>query len=166
MAIATAITPTRATEDASFHHPTLVSTLFSTALGVLAAVIEHERDIADVDIWDPAFRDWLTAAERAQDRLSDLQRAILDAPIARPSDQPLKLAAFLLQATLGSESPDEVAHLRRIAREKASYFLLDASTATNRRVNGMLVRALALYEEFVALDLVGHTADDPLAPGL
>lgn len=166
MATATAITRVRATEDASFSQPSFLSTLFSTALGAFATVIERERDIADVDIWDPAFRDWLATAERAQDRLADLLRLLRTTPVSRPSDRPLKLAAFLLQATLGSECPDEVAHLRQVAQEKASYFLLDEESATNRQVNGMLRRALVLYEDFLALDLVGHAPDDPLAPSL
>lgn len=166
MAIATAITRPRVTEDASFTQPSYISTLFSCALGALETVVARERDIADVDIWDPAFRSWLTAAERAQDRLADLQHLLMAARVDRPSDRPLKRAAFLLQATLGAERPDDIACLRQVAREMASSFLLDEDSATNRQVNGMLRRALALYEEFLALDLVGHAPEDPLGANL
>jgi len=92
---------------------------------------------------------------------------LLAAPLLLPADRPLKLAAYVLQATLGAERPEEVAHLHRVAREKTSFFRLQPSSAANRRVNRMLVRGLRLYEDFLTLDLVGHGDEDAeLSPSL
>lgn len=166
MAIATATTRIRATEDTSVLPPSPIVPLFAAMLAAFAEFIARERDIAGVDVWDPAFRGWLAAAEAAQDRLTDLQNALQATPIAHPADWPLKRATFLLQATLGADRPEEVAQLRRAARQNASCFLRDDGTQASQQARQMLARAQALHEDFLALDLLGQNTDADLSPGL
>ncbi len=77
MAIATATTRIRVTEDTSVFPPSPILQLFAAALDAFAEFIARERDLVGVDAWDPAFRGWLADAETAQDRLSDLQHALV-----------------------------------------------------------------------------------------
>lgn len=153
-------TRTAANEDASTYIPSPISTLFERLLLVLAEVIECNRDLADIDIWDTACSGWLKATELAEERLGALVHDLLNADVVRPADRPLRLAAFMLHLTMDAAGPKEVARFAAIARLKAEDFLLTDETATHRHVNAMTRSALALFEGFVALDLCGH---DPCA---
>lgn len=160
MAKPTPITRLCANEDPLRYTPSTISRLFSRYLTHLGDVIERERDIAEVDIWDPAFRDWLTAAERARDAMADIEHMILNAPPMRPADKPLKLAAFLIHLTRLCETPQELRRYRKIARDRGHEFLLSGNSATERRVNAMLCTALVRFEAFVTLDMGLHMGDD------
>ena len=46
-------------------YPTPLATAFAALLPALVRHIEAEREIEDVDIRGPAFRNWLTDAEEA-----------------------------------------------------------------------------------------------------
>lgn len=90
----------------AFTH-TPISALFSRLLGAMAVHIEAERDIQHVDVWDPAFRDWLTEAEEALTAVTTLLREIRDHQTARQADVPLMRMAIIIDAMLGAEEPGE-----------------------------------------------------------
>ncbi|MEX1663632.1 hypothetical protein AB4874_18765 [Thioclava sp. 15-R06ZXC-3] len=162
MANDTTITRFDANEDTSRYTPSPISTQFSKFLGQFADWIEKERDIADVNVWDPAFSGWLRDAELAQERVTGALSALIKEAPTRPSDKPLKLAAYLVHLTMCSECPGEVARFADVARRKADHFLMAEDSATHRRVNAMIRTALTLFESFVALDLVGYAPGDDL----
>ena len=149
MATLTVTTPRAATEASCFDHPTPISALFARLLFSFAEMMARERDLEEIDSFDPAFGAWLTAAERARDSVIDLKRALFGAPIARPEDKPLKLAGFLLHAAMLADGEAEIARLRDTIRRKANYFCLPDDSDGHRRINGMVRNAIDLFEEFV-----------------
>ncbi len=68
-------------EDASVFRHTLTSRLFSRLLADLSSLIENERDIEHVDVFDPAFSGWLTDAEQAHASVTSGLRSLLGSPI-------------------------------------------------------------------------------------
>ena len=99
------ITSFRAHEATGAFHPTPISAAFSDLLVALARHAEAERDIEDVDIWDPAFRTWLTDAEEAFTAVTTLISTIYDQEPARAEDTPLQRMTRFIDAMIGSERP-------------------------------------------------------------
>lgn len=120
MATATPTTRLSATEVLP-HQDSLTETVimnsFSRLLDALALLIDAEHDIADVDVWDPAYRPWLTEAERAHDAVTDLLRDIIDRHPQRPADLPLIRMSSAIHMLLGSETPHELHHALRLVRD-------------------------------------------------
>lgn len=96
---------------------TVITNSFSRLLDALASLIDAERDIADVDVWDPAYRPWLTEAERAHDAVTDLLRGIIDAHPQLAADLPLIRMSSAIHMLLGSETPHELHHALRLVQD-------------------------------------------------
>ncbi|SEO37730.1 hypothetical protein SAMN04489859_10834 [Paracoccus alcaliphilus] len=120
MANAAHTTPIEATEG--LPHPgsftdTVITNSFSRLLDALASLIGAERDIADVDVWDPAYRPWLTDAEHAHQLVTDLLRVISDTHPQHAVDLPLIRMSSAIHMLLGSEAPHELHHALRLIQD-------------------------------------------------
>ena len=86
-------------------YPTPLASAFAALLPALARHIEAEREIEDVDIRGPAFRNWLTDAEEAYATVTTHLLTITMAEETRVDDKPLKRMALLIDAVVGSGNP-------------------------------------------------------------
>lgn len=141
-----------AAEDPGTYTPTPVSAGFSALLVALSAMIEAERDIEDVDVFDPAFANWLRDAERAQDRVVDCLRMVREAELQRAEDRPLQRLAMLIDAVISSEEPGEFTRLHRLVPSHAALFRCAGNSAVARRVDHMLLAGLARIDDLAMLD--------------
>lgn len=144
--------------------PTPISTAFSCLLVALARHAEAERDIEDVDIWDPAFRNWLTDAEEAFTLVTTLITQIGNAEPARPHDVPLHRMAMFIDLMVGSEEPGEFQRLHQLVPRFQDAIRCTDGSASARRVNHMLLTAGLRLDELAGLisyeDLLPESADD------
>lgn len=146
------LTPTTPAEACALPFtPTSISAQFSELLGALARHIEAERDVQDVDIWDVAFRSWLTEAEDCYDRVTTLIAAIRHAPLARRADLPLQRMATLLDAMIGSEEPGAFQRIYRMLPEAMSLLHCPGNDAVAHRMRQMIASAFARLDEMATL---------------
>lgn len=147
-----ALTTTCNPNAATFTH-TPISACFSRLLGALGHLIEAERDIEDVDVWDPAFRAWLTEAEEALTAVTTLLSAIRDHRVARQADLPLLRLAVITDAMLGAEEPEEfLAAQCLLARADLFNCRTGTGGAVGRRVDAMVETAQSRLRELAGLD--------------
>lgn len=78
---------------------------FAALLDALSRHALAERDIEHVDVWDPAFRHWLTEAEEVFTEVTTLLSRIRRAEFVRAEDLPLQRLAAVIDAMTGSEEP-------------------------------------------------------------
>ena len=71
------------------NYPTPLARVFAALLPALARHIEAEREIEDIDIRNPAFRNWLTEAEDAFTTVTTHPFTITTAEETRADDKPL-----------------------------------------------------------------------------
>ncbi|MEI4469671.1 hypothetical protein [Frigidibacter sp. MR17.24] len=161
MATLTATTITPGSEDR--YVPSPISIAFSALLGTLALHIEAERDIEDVDIWDPAFANWLRDAEEIQTRLSRQVLALTDAEETRDEDEPLRRMAMLIEGMTGSEEPGTFQRLHPMVVHYEHLFRCEGTTATALRVDRMLLTAAQRLETMASLDIY---LPDALSPAI
>ena len=84
--------------------PSLISTLFVRLNGALAVAIEAERDITDIDVWDPAVNCWLREAERSWDVVFALRRALREAAMTQAGDATLLAMARITDTVMDAET--------------------------------------------------------------
>ena len=151
MADMTPIMARRADKPAPHFTHTPVSRAFAQLLGTMAVFIEAERDIEDVDVWDPAFRGWLTSAEDALASVTTLLHQIGDAQSQRASDRPLQHMACLYLDLMGSESGEEFCAIRATLPGRAPLLRCCGVDPVARRVRAMLRAAHARLDELATL---------------
>lgn len=78
--------------------PSSVSLAFAALLSALDRHIACERDLDDVDLFDPAYRSWLDNAEAAQLRLYEALAWITGLAAVRAGDLPLRRMSLLIAA--------------------------------------------------------------------
>jgi len=102
-------TPTRAPEAlCASPTETPIATLYVRLLDAIDVHVAAERAIADVDIWNPAFRTWLTDAEQSHAAVTGLISAIRHADTQAPTDLHFVRVAEAIDLLLGAETLDEV----------------------------------------------------------
>lgn len=89
--------------------PSAFAQSFVELLSALDQHIDCERDLDDVDLFDPAYRNWLDDAEAAQLRLYDALARITGAPAVTPDDVLLRRMSLLI-ATLVREGTAKAFH--------------------------------------------------------
>ena len=134
-----------------------ISSHFSRLIIALTTLIEAERDIEDVDVWDPAFDGWLSAAEAARTRVTTLITEIRSTAPARAADRPLARMTLCLDGMLGAETRHDYLHFRKLLDKYAPLFRARGSDVVAYRVNTLLQSARQRVEELATLDCV---ADD------
>ncbi|MBV0893500.1 hypothetical protein KTN05_17060 [Paracoccus sp. Z118] len=97
--------------------PSAFSLCFAGLLSALDQHIECERDLDDVDLFDPAYQNWLDDAETAQLRLYDLA-SITGLAAVTPDDVPLRRMTLLI-AMLVREGSAEA--FRQYGRLESSF---------------------------------------------
>ncbi|MHA3980897.1 hypothetical protein ACW9UR_24870 [Halovulum sp. GXIMD14794] len=108
MANASPTTPVRAPEAlCASPTDTPICALYVRLLDAIDVHVAAERAIADVDIWDPAFRGWLTDAERTHGAVTGLISTIRHADLEAPTDVHLVRVVEALDLLLGAETLDE-----------------------------------------------------------
>lgn len=145
--------PTRFT-----HTP--ISRAFSRLAGALGCYVEAERDIEHASWADPALADWTAEAEAARLDALEGMADVLELPIERPSDQPLRLTALLGRSMLQSTRPDEFTQLHGLFDRHADCFRCPGDDPVSRRVERMLVTARAHLDAVAALSGDSATAPD------
>lgn len=151
MADMTPIMAERADKPAPHFTHTPISRAFSLLLGRMAALIEAERDIEDVDVWDPAFHGWLTIAEEAQTSVTTLLHQIGDASSLRAADRPLKHMARIFLALMGSESSEEFRSLQATLPRFEPQLRCPGTHPVARRVSAMLHAGRARLDDLATL---------------
>lgn len=166
MAIATATTPPAATEvlrKGRFTH-TPISIAFAALLDALSRHAIAERDIEGVDIWDIAFRDWLTEAEVVFTEMTTLLSRIRNTDLVRAEDLPPQRLAVVIDAMIGSEEPGTFQRLH--AWLPAALFHCPGVSPAARQARQMLamardrIDALARLESYADLP----ATDEPDLP--
>lgn len=164
MAIAAHNTQQRAT--APVFTPTTITTAFSRLLGALAVLIEAERDIEEVDVWDIAFRAWMTDAERAHETVTDLLRTIRDATPMRATDLPLMRMSAAIEMLMGAESSAESEQAQRLIHDQRFHVGV-SDRPQGRRIHALIATAQDRARELAALDAYRLDHDvDPEADAL
>ena len=92
-------------------YPTPLASAFAALLPALVRHIKAEREIEDVAIRDPAFRNWLTDAEDAFATVTTHLLTITMAEETCSGDKPLIRMALLIDAVVGSGNPATFMHL-------------------------------------------------------
>tara|TARA_R110000850_G_scaffold113041_2_gene227548 strand:+ start:5960 stop:6469 length:510 start_codon:yes stop_codon:yes gene_type:complete len=132
-------------------YPTPLATEFSALLPALARHIEAEREIEDVDIWDPAFRSWLTDAEHAFTLVTTQLSAISAAELTCADDKALKRMSMLIDTMVGSEDPDTFMQLYGLLPRFEHLFYCSGTGFAVRHRNVMLRQARAYIDTMATL---------------
>jgi hypothetical protein len=137
---------------------TRISALFSRLIVALTTFIEAERDIEDVDVWDPAFDGWLGAAETAQTEVTTLITEIRTTAPVRAADRPLARMTLSLDGMLGAEYRGDYLHFRGLLDKYAPLFRAQGSDVVAYRVNALLQSARQRVEDLATLDCLADDA--------
>lgn len=146
MADYTHITSCGTHKDTTDCAPTAVAMAFSALMMALPLHIEAEREIEDVNVFDLAFRNWLTDAEAVFTDVTSLFSTIAIADVARAEDRPLKRMSMLLDAMVGSETPGTFQHYCALLPRFEHLFRCSGSGPVARQCDGMLVMAFTHIE--------------------
>ncbi|SFY44327.1 hypothetical protein SAMN04244548_04932 [Paracoccus pantotrophus] len=146
MADAAHTTSCRMPAPAFTHTP--ISATFSRLLGAMAV---HIGDIQHVDVWDPAFRGWLTDAEEALTAVTTLLCEIRDHQTARQADVPLMRMAIIADAMLGAEEPGEFIVAQRLLARR-HLFSCRTGGAVGRRIHAMIETAYSRLRDLAELE--------------
>ena len=149
-------------EDASVFRHTPTSQLFSRLLADLGVLIERERDIEHVDVFDPAFSNWLRDAERAHSSVMSGLLSLLDSPVQRAEDRALQRMALGLQALMKTEAPGEFKRIYDVIHRFPSAFLCPGPSAFARRSTAMLATMRTRMTDL--LSLTAYVDDYDIAP--
>ena len=133
-----------------FSH-TLISHNFSHLLGELAVLIEEERDIEHVDVFDPAFSGWLKDAELAHEAVTSRLLSVLESPIQRDEDRALQRVAFGLHALMQSEELGEFTRIYNVLQSFPAAFICAGPSAVARRVTVMLTSMRLRMDDLTSL---------------
>lgn len=152
--------PTQTSPD--FSQDTALANRFAQLLAVLAEYVRAERDLEDIGYsLDPAYANWNTDAERAQDRLIDVLDALRQMPVNIPEDVPLRQIAMSVQAMQRSDLNEARLFHEQIDRCIAQRFMQPAISATARHRNLLVQWSRPIIAAFAALPLF----DDKCAQG-
>ncbi len=143
MAEKTHITPFLAHKAEHPIYPTAIAIEFAALLPALARHIEAEREIENVDIWDPAFRSWLTDAEHALKDVTTHLSTIASTDLTCVDDRPLKRMSMLIDAMIRSEEPHTFMHLYGLLPRFEHLFYCDGTSSAIRHCNAMIGQARA-----------------------
>lgn len=151
MAIHTPITLGNADE---VFRRTPLAAAFAAFLPTLAAFIAAERDLEDVDGFDPAYHTWLRDAERAQDTLIDATRELHHIGAQAASDLVLKRMIRVIDLMRGTDDPVE---FRRTHRHMHAaffgFFQVKGFSANAIDTNALILCARHLVDAMSALPL-------------
>lgn len=163
MAKAIHTTRSGATEDLPHQDSftdTTMSTMFSRLLDALARHIQAERDIEDIDMWDLAYRDWLSDAEIAFTDVATLLSSIQRERPVRVGDLVLQDAVRLIDAMIGSEEPGMFQRLHFLLPRLHGQFHWLGAGAAAEPVRQMLMAARNLIEELSTLPIYAEADED------
>ena len=163
MADSAIITPASANEDAFDIEPSPINLLFSKMLGQMVTVIDREKEIDGVDIFDPAFKAWLSGAENALDAFTQSVCVLSNLSPMIASDVPLRRTARLIHAMINAASRSELATARSNIVLYAGNLLDHEGAYIGRDTVGQLKRCRALLKVLMQLDLYRHSPDDTLS---
>ncbi|SDL75868.1 hypothetical protein [Paracoccus chinensis] len=142
--------------EASTLPPPPLSIAFAALLAALDTHIQCERELDEVDLWDPAYRAWLDDAETAELRLYEVLAHITSSRPASLDDAPLWRMALLI-ATLVREGTasafrryaateaEILMHLRVPGESPAALRVRSQIAAARRRIADMA--GLTLYRQ-------------------
>jgi len=133
------------------NYSTSLTNAFAALLPALARHIEAEREIEEVDIWNPAFRAWLTGAEEAFTDVTTHLSTIASLELACDHDKPLKRMSLLITNLIGSEEPDTFVYLYSLRPHFEDMFQCEGSGPAVRHRNVMLGQALAHIDAMATL---------------
>ncbi|BAQ71284.1 hypothetical protein NHU_04164 [Rhodovulum sulfidophilum] len=136
------------------HSP--ASRSFSRFISALGAAIECERDIEGASAGDPAFDLWLRDAELAWEAATGACRTVLEMPLTRVSDVPLRNIARLIENALCSEDAEELACVRMSHAGHPDLYRCPGTDPVSRRVAGMLARAQTQLGEIADLAMLSE----------
>ncbi|MFP7675520.1 hypothetical protein ACG74X_19410 [Marivita sp. S0852] len=145
------ITPVAALKADIPHYPTPLASAFAALLPALDSHIEAERDIEDVDIWNPAFRAWLTDAEVAFEAVTTNLFTVLATDVIAEDDKPLKRMAMLIEAMIGSEEPEMYMHLYGLLPRFEHLFHCNGSGPAAQERTLMLTQARSQIDTMATL---------------
>lgn len=162
------ITPTGALTPHLPYNPTPIAVAFSALMVALPVHIEAEREIEDVDVWDPAFSNWLTDAEHAFEAVTTQLSTIASLEVMRPEDMPLKRISLLIDAMIGSEDPDGFRSFYVLLPKFEALFWRSGSSDAAQHANEMLEAARAHIDTLATLltydDLAETDVDEAVEP--
>ncbi|WP_151720084.1 hypothetical protein [Gemmobacter serpentinus] len=132
---------------------TEISRAFTMLLPVLTAYIRAERELEDVGFsLDPAYSAWHHDSDAAQDRLSDLVRALRSAPASSPLDAPLRRVALVIHKMRCDPEKARVLHETMDAKFEAR-FQVSGSSPTAKHRQMLLAFCRPILAQFAALPL-------------
>ena len=134
---------------------------FAAFLPGFVTFITAERDLEDVDGFDPAYHIWLRDAERAQDDLIDALRDLRRIGARSPRDRALQRMVHVIDTMRGAEEPGLFQRSHRHLRTSFfTLFQVRGFDAVSSGTNALLLRARHLVDAMADLPLFDHAEAD------
>lgn len=145
---------------------TMVSVRFSTFLIFVNKMIEAERELSGFSGQDPAVDAWIRDSENAHTATLGEAAIVIALPALTEADVHLQAIARLFLVAMKSSDPDQMAYLRHRACQ-TQVFLLPWGDPVNFRLNQLILKGLALFESYAALDdgMIDVSPDETLHHG-
>lgn len=158
MATATPNTPFHLNEASTMSS---LAEAFAAFLPVFETFISAERDLEEVNGYDPAYNMWLRDAERAQDDLIDAMHGLRQMSARSPQDRAIRHMVHVIDTMRGAAEPGV---FRRTHRHMhASFFTLFQARgfdAAASKTNTLLLRARHLVDAMAELPLFDRDDGD------
>ena len=164
MAYTGTITRRVANKDACIEPFSPTIELFSALIGKLAVAIAAERALAAGDGAQPACDRLIAESEAAWDGVTDIHLALVQEPVLRAEDMPLRMLAALIDRRRGVETADELEGLRSVMQRKSTWRISRGDGAGSSRITSMLGQGRHLLMVIDTLDVFQPVADMPDAP--
>lgn len=138
--------------------------LFSALIGKLAVAIAAERALAAGDDAESARDRLIVESEVAWDGVTDIHLALVQEPVVRAEDMPLRMLAALIDRRRGVETADELQGLRSVMQRESAWHISRGDGAGSSRITSMLGQGRYLLDVIDTLDVFQPLADRPDAP--
>ena len=125
----------------------------------MARHVEAERDIEHVDVWDPAFRGWLTEAEECLTAVTKIISHLGGLPVERHEDVVLLQVAAIIDALIGAETEREAVRAHEALADLPA-FHCPGRGAVAHRVNRMIASAADRLRDLAGLEVYAPNSDE------
>lgn len=139
--------------------PSAFAQSFIALLSDLDQHIECERDLDDVDLFDPAYRSWLDNAEAAQRRLYEALSSITGMGAVSAADVPLRRMSLLIATLVREGTAKAFRQYDRLESSFIHYMAVPGDWPDNARTQHMLAAARERIQTMAGLTLYRQDGD-------
>lgn len=139
--------------------PASISLAFPELLSALDQHIECERDLDDVEIFDPAYRSWLDDAEAAQLRLYDALAQVTGMAPVSADDAPLHRMSLLIATLVREGTGEAFRQYNRLESSFLHHMVVPGDGLDAGRTRHMLMAAREKIHQLAGLTLYLQDGD-------